>query len=64
MSAMGNISSQFQFFMEHVSGADNVFAHVLTRWIKGFLSDNRHSQNKCELVYNEKHITPSTSEIQ
>lgn len=42
--------SQFPYVIEHVEGERNVFADILTRWLKGYRSERRGVRRMCKLA--------------
>lgn len=42
--------SQFPYVIEHVEGECNVFADILTTWLKGYRSERQALQKMCKLA--------------
>lgn len=52
--------SRFDFFINHIEGADNVFADILTRWSKGYRATSAQSRMIAALY---EDIIPSSTKM-
>lgn len=53
--------SRFEFVIDHIEGANNVFADILTRWSKGYRNTRAQQTNTIAALY--KDIVPTASAI-
>ena len=53
--------SQFPYVIEHVDGSRNVFADILTRWLKGYRAERKKARTMCKLVMNRDIVESPTS---
>lgn len=55
--------SRFEFVIEHREGELNVFADILTRWMKSYRSNETQARNICSLSFMSGQIIPKLSDI-
>lgn len=53
--------SRFEFAIEHIEGELNV-SNILTRWVKGYISNTMETRNICSLVHLSDQLTPQLDE--
>lgn len=54
--------SKFSYVIEHVSGSDNVFADILTRWLKGYRGESARS-SICSMSLSTDQVVPTADEL-
>ena len=55
--------SRFNYRIEHVSGEENVFADILTRWLKGYRDEPKRMRTICSLVRAPAQIIPTADDL-
>ena len=57
--------SRFAYIIEHVDGDANVFADILTRWVRGYRSEKLLSKKVCGVMsMTDNQIVPSATDIE
>ena len=56
--------SRFDYLIEHIDGARNVFADILTRWCRGYRKEPENKlRTVCSLITRAEQIVPSPSDF-
>eukprot|EP00171_Calliarthron_tuberculosum_P002686 IDg2686t1 len=55
--------TRFYYAIEHISGSDNVFADLLTRWGRGYRNENQHLRVQSVILQTAERIIPSSSDL-
>lgn len=55
--------SRFDFVIEHIDGELNVFADILTRWLKGYKKNFASTHHICALSHASEQLIPSLDAV-
>ena len=53
--------SKFDYVIEHIPGVENVFADILTRWLKGYRVQEKGLRRVCRISHITEQLVPSPS---
>lgn len=56
--------SRFDFSIEHIDGCKNIFADILTRWVRGYRSEGICTPRIQAVQISDAQVVPSSSEIE